>query len=79
MNGPDPSYDLIAAIDRAAPGVVLQREIIDGCAAAYAAGGYVPLTDAQIVAVIGPLPVAPTSIPYRDKYSDDGSIPEECC
>ena len=73
MIGPDPTYDLVGAIDMAAPGVVLQRAILDGCAAAYAAGGYKPLTIAQILAVTGPLPPVPVSIPRRDRYSDDGA------
>ena len=62
MSGPDPNYDLVAAIDTLAPGIVLQRDILDGCAAAYAAGGYRPLTAAQIVAVTGPLPAPLTRI-----------------
>jgi hypothetical protein len=62
MTRPDPSYDLIAAIDRYAPGLILQRAVLDGVAAAYVAGGYVPVTQAQVLAVTGPLPVAPTSL-----------------
>ncbi len=56
------NYDLIAAIDMLAPGVVLQRETLDGVATAYAVNGFQPLTQAQVIAVTGPLPVYPTSI-----------------
>ncbi|HEV2673390.1 MAG TPA: hypothetical protein VGV37_02545 [Aliidongia sp.] len=71
MSGRDPYYDLVAAIDIAAPGIVLQRESLDAVADAYVAGGSVPLTNAQIVAIAGPLPPVPTSIPRIDKYSDE--------
>lgn len=77
MARPDPAYDLVAAIETAAPGVVLQRAIVDGCAAAYALGGYVPLTTAQIIAVTGPLPAPVTSIPRCDRYGDDAGF--RCC
>lgn len=56
-------WDPIAAIDTMAPGVVLQRSILDGVVVAFAAGGYRPLTAAQIIAVTGPLPPPLTSIP----------------
>jgi hypothetical protein len=62
MTGPDPTYDLVAAIDTLAPGVVLQRADLDGVASAYAAGGFSPLTAAQVIAVTGPLPAVLTSI-----------------
>lgn len=58
----DPSYDLIAAIDTLAPGIVLQRATLDGVAAAWAANGFQPLTQDQVVAVTGPLPIFPTTI-----------------
>ena len=60
---PDPTYDLISIFDTLAPGVVMQRQFLDGLAAAWALNGYKPLTQAQVVAVTGPLPTAPTSLP----------------
>jgi hypothetical protein len=56
------TYDYIAVIDLLAPGVVLQREILDGVSAAYAANNFQPLTQAQVVAVTGPLPSYPTTL-----------------
>jgi hypothetical protein len=43
--------------------VILTREIEDGLAAAYYAGGFVPLTEEQIEAVTGPSPPYPQSLP----------------
>ena len=59
---PDPNYDLLGAIDTLAPGIVCQRATLDGVAAAYAANGYRPLTQAQVIAVTGPLPAPLTSL-----------------
>lgn len=72
MQAPDPSYDLLAAFQQYAPGVVLQRSIEDGLAVAYAAGGYAPLTQAQVLAVTGPLPIYPTSLP---RFADSNPEP----
>lgn len=63
MAAPDPQYDLLSALYAFAPGVEAQRTIIDGLAAAYAAGGYRPLTQAQVLAVTGTPPTPLTSIP----------------
>lgn len=64
-------YDLIAAIDLYAPGVILQREVQDGVAAAYEANLCTPVTEAQVLAVTGPLPVAPTELPrFADSNPD---------
>lgn len=59
---PDPNYDIVSALYAFAPGVEAQREIVDGLAAAYEAGGFVPLTEAQVLAVTGPLPAYPTGL-----------------
>lgn len=66
MSAPDPTYDLIAAFDEAAPGVLLQRDILDGLAAAYAAGAYGRLSTPEIIAVTGPLPTPLTGIPWME-------------
>ena len=65
MTGPDPTYDLLACL-QLAPGVVLTQAVHDGLAAAYLAGGYVPLTQAQVLAVTGTPPAYPTSLPRCD-------------
>jgi len=72
MSHPDPAYDLIAAIDLYAPGVILQQAVLDGVATAYAANGYRPVTQAQVLAVTGPLPAAPTELP---RFADSNPEP----
>ena len=69
MTAGSPNYDLIGAIDALAPGTVVTRERLDGVAAAYAANGFQPLTQAQIVAVTGPPPPPLSSIP---RSKEDG-------
>lgn len=56
------NYDLLAAFDTYAPGVILQRPILDALSTAWIAGGFKPLTAAQIAAIAGPLPPLVTSI-----------------
>lgn len=46
---------LTAAFYTACPGIVLTREIDDALSAAYQAGGYRPMTDAAIRAIVLPL------------------------
>lgn len=72
MSAPDPSYDPIAAIDLYAPGVILQRAIQDAVAAQYVANGYTPVTQAQVLAIVGTLPVAPTALP---RFADSNPEP----
>lgn len=57
-----PLFDPIAIIDTMAPGLVLQRSLIDAVETALAANGFRPLTQAQVIAAIGPLPTFPTTI-----------------
>lgn len=61
---PATQWDPIAAIDTLAPGVVLQRSILDAVVAAWIANNYQPLTQAQIIAITGPLPPFLTSIKW---------------
>jgi len=58
--GPDPDYDYLALLP---DGVVLTREIEQGLAQAYYANGWEPLTQDQIIAVTGPSPPYPASLP----------------
>lgn len=67
MSAPDPNYDVLSAFDTFAPGVVLQRATWDALNEQYAANGYTPLTQAQVVAIAGPLPTYPTTLP---RYPD---------
>ncbi len=61
-SAPDPDYDVLGAFQEWAQGVVLQRSILDALEAQYASNGFAPLTQAQVVAIAGPLPVYPTTI-----------------
>lgn len=56
-----PAADPVGLIDTLAPGVVLQRAILDAVAAASIAHGGT-LTQAQVIAITGPLPAPLTSI-----------------
>lgn len=73
MSAPVP-YDFIAAIEDAAPGIVVQREMIDAVAAAWLQNGRVALTAPEIVDLVGPLPDYPTGLPrWPDQY---GGMPD---
>ncbi len=71
---PDPSYDLLAVLDEFAPGVVAQRETLDAMAAQYAANGFKPLTQAQVLAIVGPLPAYPAALP---RFPDSNESPRD--
>lgn len=49
-SAPDPKYDLAGALSNLLPGIVVQRQLLDAAAAAYAENGYQPLTEAEAVA-----------------------------
>lgn len=75
MASPDPNYDTHAALYQFAPGVLLTAEIEAALAAQYQANGYTPLTQDQVLAITGPLPVYPTKLPrFQDSNprSSDG-------
>lgn len=73
MSAPVP-YDFIAAIEDAAPGIVVQREMIDAVADAWEENGRVALTAETIIALVGPLPDYPTGLPrWPDQY---GGMPD---
>lgn len=48
----DPTYDLQSALAILAPGVVIQRQLLDAAAAHYAANGFTPITSGQVVAIL---------------------------
>ena len=58
------AQDPIAIIDTLAPGVVLQRSVLDAVWTAWQVNGGKPLTQAQVIAAIGPLPAVLISIPF---------------
>jgi hypothetical protein len=69
----DPTYSFAAAIDTLLPGVVMQREILDGTELAWRMGGHVPLTQETLLAGLQTAPpgeleangVAPTEgVPF---------------
>ncbi|HEY2068269.1 MAG TPA: hypothetical protein VGG48_01845 [Rhizomicrobium sp.] len=71
MSGPDPRYDYWSVLDTMAPGVVATRELVDAVAARYAANDYTALTQDQVLAITGPLPLPPASMPrFADSNED---------
>lgn len=58
---PDPDYDLISLLPA---GQEMTRDRYDALAAAYAANNYQPLSEAQIVAAVGPALPPPNSPPW---------------
>ncbi|HWK44915.1 MAG TPA: hypothetical protein VNT30_09350 [Stellaceae bacterium] len=66
---PAQSFDALAILP---PGIVATRAIVDGLSAAWAAGGFIPLTPAQVLVVTGPSPVAPTHLP---RFADSNPAP----
>lgn len=59
---PAPFYDLHQALYEFAPGIMLTADIEAALAAQYLANGYTPLTQAQVLAITGPLPAYPTGL-----------------
>ena len=71
---PDPQYDVLSALQQFGPGVVLTEAVYGGLVAAYAAGGFVSLDQAQVLAVTGPLPPYPTELP---RFPDSNPQPRD--
>lgn len=67
------NYDFIAAIEAAAPGVVIQRANLDAVSAAWLANNQVALSTAAIVALVGPLPAYPTGM---KRFPDSNPAPD---
>jgi len=55
-----PEIDLATTLP---PGLVPTREIVDAIMLAWAANRYQPLSAAQVLAITGPAPVYPASLP----------------
>jgi hypothetical protein len=53
-------YDLRANLYQYAPGVVPTADIDAAMAAQYTANGNKPVSQAQVLAIVGPLPVSPS-------------------
>lgn len=64
MTVPAAAYDPRDALLQFAPGVLLTRENEASLVAQYRSNGGVPLTEAQVLAITGPLPVFPSTIVY---------------
>lgn len=58
------SYDPRAALYAFAPGILLTREIEQSLVERYEQKGNLPLNADDVLAITGPLPPIPTSIPY---------------
>lgn len=69
-----PEYDVLSALQQFGPGVVLTAAVYSGLVSAYAAGGFAPLDQAQVLAVTGPLPAAPTALP---RFADSNPQPRD--
>lgn len=70
------NYDFRATFYTYAPGVLLTRDIDAALGAQYAANGYTPLTQSQILAIAGTLPTFPATMKrFVDSNPDprDGS------
>lgn len=52
MAGPDPTYDLGGALTNLAPGIVVQKNLIDAGYAAYANKGFVPLAASDVPGIL---------------------------
>jgi hypothetical protein len=64
-------FDLRAQLYAYAPGVVATSDIDAAMGAQYVANGYQPLTQAQVVAIAGPLPPYPDPLPrFQDSNPD---------
>lgn len=59
---PANGYDPRAALYVFAPGLIMTRELEQSLVAQYAANGYTPLTQGQVLAITGPLPPVVTGI-----------------
>lgn len=66
--------DFRAAFYAYAPGVVLTRDIETALAAQYVANGNVPLTQGQVLAIVGPLPTYPVGM---KRLSDSNPCPRD--
>ena len=61
MNAALRSYDFRDALKQYAGGAILTREIEDALHAAYAANGFTPVTEAQVLAIVTP-PALPSGL-----------------
>jgi hypothetical protein len=57
-----------------APGVLLTRDIETALGAQYAANGNTPLTQGQVLAIVGPLPAYPTGM---KRFADSNPDPHD--
>jgi hypothetical protein len=71
---PNPFYDVRSDLYRYAPGVVPTHETDDALWAQYAANGYTPLTQAQVLAITGPPPPFP---PSMKRFADSNPCPRD--
>lgn len=70
---PDPFYDVRAALYTFAPGVIPTREIDDAMHAQYAANGYTPLTQSQVLALVT-VPAYPAGM---KRFADSNPCPQD--
>lgn len=63
MAQPDRNYDPRDALYAFAPGLIMTRDLEQSLVAQYAANNYTPLTQGQVLAITGPLPAFPSTIP----------------
>lgn len=67
-------YDVHTAMLQYAPGFVMSRDIETALLAQYAANGYTPLTQAQVLAITGTPPAFPTGL---KRFADSNPTPRD--
>lgn len=67
-------YDVHTALYSFAPGVVMTRDLEKALLAQYAANGFTPLTQGQVLALTGPLPAYPTGM---KRFADSNPCPRD--
>lgn len=68
------TYDIHTPLLQFAPGVVMTRDIETALLAQYAANGYTPLTQAQVLAITGTPPAFPTGL---KRFADSNPTPRD--
>jgi hypothetical protein len=67
-------YDVHTALLQYAPGFVMTRDLEAALLAQYAANGYTPLTQGQVLAITGTPPAFPTGL---KRLSDSNPCPRD--
>lgn len=74
MTAAPSNYDFRNAFYTFAPGVLMTRAIETALGAQYAANGYTPLSQSQVLAIAGTPPVFPTTM---KRFADSNPDPRD--